>query len=50
MMINTNKMEIDDNLKGWKVITFDTKSIEIALEFENPLLLNTDDQPELLVI
>lgn len=49
-MINTDRGEIDDNFKGWRVTSLNSKSIEIALEFENPLLLNSGDQPELLVI
>ena len=49
-MINTDRGKIDDNLKGWRVNSFDSKSIDIELEFEKPLLLNSGDQPELLVI
>ena len=36
MMINTDRGEIDDNLKEWKVTSFDSKSIKIKLEFEKP--------------
>ena len=50
MMINIDREEIDNNLLEWQVISYSSKSIEIALQFENPLLISQGDYPDVLVI
>ena len=39
-MINLDDEEIDSNLQGWKVTAYDSKSIEITLQFEKPELVS----------
>ena len=51
-MINSDPdlAQVNINLKSWKVISFDSKSIDVALEFIEPLKVSSGDEPDMLVI
>ena len=42
--------EINTNLQSWKVISFDSKSIKVALKFEEPLKVSSGEKPDMLFI
>ena len=50
MLSGSEEGGIDDNLASWQITEVTSKQIDIELEFRQPLLVSTDDQPDQIVI
>ena len=49
-MLNGETEEIDTNLRSWTVTSADSTKIDISLDFEKPVLVSTEDSPDLLFL
>ena len=51
-MINSDSdiEEINANLQSWKVISYDSRSIEVALKFVEPLKVSSGENPDMLLV
>ena len=50
MFVDGDLKAVNDNLSGWNIVSVDQNSIEVSLQFKEPLMVSQGDEADQLLI